>query len=121
MERTSQLFKAMGDPTRLRILSLLTRGELCVCEIEASLSLPQSTVSRHLSFLKNVNLVCGRRKGVWMFYSLREPGSVMHQAVLSLVRGQLVLVPEIKEFLDGLARPGKNQSASDCCQPERTP
>jgi ArsR family transcriptional regulator len=73
MKKTAQLFKALSDETRLRILSLLTAGELCVCDLMAVLDLPQSTVSRHLAYLRNSGLVEDRRQGVWMYYRLATP------------------------------------------------
>ena len=64
MKTTAKLFKALSDETRLRILSLLTEGELCVCDLMEVLQLPQSTVSRHLAYLRNTGLVADRRQGV---------------------------------------------------------
>ncbi|MCM3164321.1 MULTISPECIES: ArsR/SmtB family transcription factor [Bacillaceae] len=64
----SQTFKALSDPTRLRILNLLFEGEHSVNEIADKLSLLQSTVSHQLRFLKNVRLVKFRREGTTMFY-----------------------------------------------------
>ncbi|MCM3598611.1 metalloregulator ArsR/SmtB family transcription factor [Metabacillus idriensis] len=65
----SQTFKALSDPTRLRILNLLTQGERSVNEIADTLSLLQSTVSHQLRFLKNLRLVKFRREGTTLFYS----------------------------------------------------
>jgi ArsR family transcriptional regulator len=73
MKKTAKLFKALSDETRLRILALLTAGELCVCDLMAVLELPQSTVSRHLAYLRNAGLVEDRRQGVWMYYRLALP------------------------------------------------
>ena len=70
MEATARTLKALGDETRLRILALLRHGELCVCDIMAALSLPQSTASRHLAYLRNNGWVSGTRKGKWMYYRL---------------------------------------------------
>jgi len=64
------LFKALADRTRLRILGLLLGGEVCVCDIHASLGVPQPTASRHLAYLRRAGLVSARRNGVWMHYSL---------------------------------------------------
>jgi ArsR family transcriptional regulator, arsenate/arsenite/antimonite-responsive transcriptional repressor len=68
----SKLFKALGDPTRLRIVALLAQAELCVCHIEAALGLPQPTVSRHLAVLRNAGVVEPERRGTWMFYQLAD-------------------------------------------------
>ncbi|GLY11223.1 ArsR/SmtB family transcription factor [Bacillus badius] len=65
----SQTFKALSDPTRLRILNLLFNGEHSVNEIAEKLSLLQSTVSHQLRFLKNLRLVKYRREGTTLFYS----------------------------------------------------
>ncbi|MDR0138661.1 metalloregulator ArsR/SmtB family transcription factor [Metabacillus idriensis] len=65
----SQTFKALSDPTRLRILNLLTLGERSVNEIAETLSLLQSTVSHQLRFLKNLRLVKFRREGTTLYYS----------------------------------------------------
>ncbi len=64
------LFKALADPTRLRILALLRDGEICVCHIHASLDVPQPTASRHLAYLRKAGLVEARRDGTWMHYRL---------------------------------------------------
>ncbi|WP_042350531.1 ArsR/SmtB family transcription factor [Bacillus massiliigorillae] len=65
----TQTFKALSDPTRLRILYLLFQGEHSVNEIAEKLSLVQSTVSHQLRFLKNLRLVKFRREGTTLFYS----------------------------------------------------
>ena len=65
----SQTFKALSDPTRLRILHLLFHGEHSVNEIAEKLSLLQSTVSHQLRFLKNLRLVKFRREGTTLFYT----------------------------------------------------
>lgn len=65
----SQTFKALSDPTRIRILHLLFTGEHSVNEIAETLSLLQSTVSHQLRFLKNLRLVKFRREGTTLFYS----------------------------------------------------
>lgn len=65
----SQTFKALGDPTRIRILNLLFNNEYSVNEIADMLDLRQSTVSHQLSFLKNLRLVKYRRDGTFLYYS----------------------------------------------------
>lgn len=89
MKDTARLFKALADETRLRILALLTRGELCVCDLMAILDLPQSTVSRHLAYLRNAGLVSDRRQGVWMYYQLPEPQNQLHAELYHLIVTQL--------------------------------
>lgn len=67
-------FKALGDPTRLRIAVLLSHGERCVCELTEVLKLPQPTVSRQMAKLKSVGLVTDRRAGKWVYYTLDTEG-----------------------------------------------
>lgn len=65
------LCKALSDDTRMRLVLLMLKyGELCVCDLVDALKLPQPTVSRHLSQLRNVGLVSDRRAGQWVHYQL---------------------------------------------------
>lgn len=83
-EELAELFRALGDLTRLRIVDLLAReGEMCVCRIVPALGLPQSTVSHHLATLRHAGLVRQRREGQMIFYSLRE--SDLLEGALSLL------------------------------------
>lgn len=73
----SQTFKALGDPTRIRILHLLAQKEYSVNKIAEALDLRQSTVSHQLRFLKNLRLVKYRREGTTLFYA-HDDEHVMH-------------------------------------------
>lgn len=66
----SQLFRALGDETRLRIVALLAHGELCVCHLEKALGLNQPNISRQLGVLRAARVVEARREGTWVYYSL---------------------------------------------------
>lgn len=66
----SRLFRALGDETRLRIVALLSHGELCVCHLEKALDLSQPNASRHLGILKSSGIVDSRRDGTWVYYSI---------------------------------------------------
>jgi ArsR family transcriptional regulator len=66
----SRLFKALGDETRLRIVALLSHGELCVCHLHEALALSQPNVSRQLAILRSAGIVEDRRKGNWVYYRL---------------------------------------------------
>lgn len=89
MKNNVQLFKTLADETRLRILMLLhTEGELCVCDIIAALLLPQSTVSRHLAYLKKSAMVCDRREGLWIYYSI-NPGHHLLEAMAPFLQKSL--------------------------------
>jgi ArsR family transcriptional regulator, arsenate/arsenite/antimonite-responsive transcriptional repressor len=70
VEAVDRVFKALADPTRIRILGLLAAGEICVCHIYESLRLPQSLVSRHLAYLRRAGLVETRKDGLWVHYRI---------------------------------------------------
>jgi len=72
VEDIAQIYKALSEPMRLRIMMLLMKGELCVCDFMEILEEPQSKVSRHLAYLKNSGLIQGKRVGTWMHYFLRD-------------------------------------------------
>ncbi|MGD8544235.1 MAG: metalloregulator ArsR/SmtB family transcription factor [Candidatus Bathyarchaeota archaeon] len=76
----SRLFKALADKTRLKILTLLSIREMCVCEVMVALDLTQPTASHHLGILEKANLVKSKREGKWVFYSLPD------KRVISLMR-----------------------------------
>lgn len=88
------LFHALSDPTRLRILALLTaKGELCVCELTHALSLSQPMISRHLAKLRASELASDRRAGQWIYYRL-HPGlpewarSVLSKTLAGIARAK---------------------------------
>jgi len=83
IETEAEIFKAMADPCRLKILSLLREGELCVCEIMVGVDRPQSSTSHHLSILKDAGLIRERKDGRWSRYRLSE-GAVIE--MLNLVK-----------------------------------
>ncbi|MBE0429803.1 MAG: metalloregulator ArsR/SmtB family transcription factor [Thermoleophilia bacterium] len=96
MKQTAQIFKALSDETRLRIIGLLVEGELCVCDLVAILNLPQSTVSRHLAYLKNSGLVSDRRQGIWMHYRLTDSESILQKDIQTLLRKNLSDISQVK-------------------------
>jgi len=67
------LFKALADRTRLRLISLLGDSEVCVCFLVAILKISQPKISRHLAYLRRAKIVAARRDGKWMHYRLTEP------------------------------------------------
>lgn len=70
MEPLHRIFKALADPTRLRIFNLLLEAPLCVCELEAFLGVSQPLISRHLAYLRSAGLVRDRRQGMRVQYSV---------------------------------------------------
>ena len=68
----AEVYKALGDKTRLHILALLAHGELCVCELVGVLHMSQPSVSQHLRKLKQAGLLKERKTAQWVYYSLDE-------------------------------------------------
>ena len=81
----SRLFRALSDETRLRMVALLTHGELCVCHLEEALALSQSNASRQLAILRAAGLVDTRRDGSWVYYRLVDQDDPAVQGVLAEV------------------------------------
>jgi ArsR family transcriptional regulator len=82
LDESVELFKAFADPVRLRLLNLLADGEVCVCHLHEALDLPQSTVSRHLAYLRKRGLVLGRKEGLWVHYRLAKPAGELHRHLM---------------------------------------
>lgn len=81
----SRMLRALADPTRLRILSLLSRheGEVCVCEIVENFLLEQPTISHHLRILRDAGLVDFHKKGLWAYY-------YVHREALNRARDMII-------------------------------
>ena len=103
-----RMFRAFSDRTRLRILNLLLRGELCVCDIVKVLRIPQPAASRHLAYLRRAGLVQSRREGLWMHYRLAEPRTAVHKKMLDCLG---CCSQEIAQ----LAKDTKQVTRSECC------
>jgi ArsR family transcriptional regulator len=77
--KLSTTFKALADPTRLRIMNLLLRSPFCVCEMERILKLSQPLLSRHLAYLRNCGLVESQRDGMRVNYNLNEKNALLQR------------------------------------------
>lgn len=75
-----RIFKALADSNRLEIMELLVKGEKCGCEILEKLNIGQSTLSHHMRILCEAGLVCARKDGKWMHYSLSADASAKARA-----------------------------------------
>ena len=97
MERYIEVYKALSDKTRLRIIRLLLQAKsaLCVCEFVDSLEESQYNVSRHLKVLKHAGLVSGKKEGRWVYYSFGKGKDKFIEQVLKSV--QLVTDPALKK------------------------
>ena len=89
MDQVVRIYKALSEEMRLRILMLLSHGELCVCDLMAIFDEPQSKISRHLAYLKSSGLVSSKRVGTWMHYSIKEPLDEVARDQLDFIRSHL--------------------------------
>ncbi|MDR1785762.1 MAG: metalloregulator ArsR/SmtB family transcription factor [Spirochaetaceae bacterium] len=89
LERAAGLFKALDDPTRLKIINALLLAEMCVCDIAALLDMTAPAVSHHLKVLRDTQLVKHRREGKTVFYALDDEhvGNVFYQGLLHANEG----------------------------------
>jgi ArsR family transcriptional regulator, arsenate/arsenite/antimonite-responsive transcriptional repressor len=80
-----RLFRALGDPTRLRLLNLMAGQEVCVCYFTEIIGAPQPKISRHLAYLRKAGIVSARREGKWMHYKVAAPSSPRVASILKSV------------------------------------
>lgn len=111
MIKEARVFKALSDETRLRIMNLLSFGELCVCDLENILKTTQSKISRHLSYLKNSGLVKDRRENVWIHYSIIDNNSFIKD-LITLINKNIMDNEQIKTDIEELHKRKKNKKES---------
>ena len=90
------LFKALADPTRLRLVNLIGADEVCVCFFVEVLKINQPKISRHLAYLRRAGVVSARRDGKWMHYRLVEPPNPHAANIFREVRAALAEDPAMK-------------------------
>lgn len=100
MKHYIRVTKALSDPSRVKILKILQRKGLCVCEIKALLGLAQPTISKHLKLLEDAGLVESHKDKLWVNYQLADgKDSIYARAALANLQGWLDDDPEIKSLL----------------------
>jgi ArsR family transcriptional regulator, arsenate/arsenite/antimonite-responsive transcriptional repressor len=108
MEKLTNIFKALSDPNRLRILKMLELRPLCVCEMTAVLGLATSTVSKHLSVLRENGLLIDEKEGKWVTYRLQlDLDNAYLRMILPLLRGWMTedeTILQDREKLNNLTR-----------------
>ena len=105
-----QLFRALADPTRLRLINLMAEQEICVCYFIEVIGAPQPKISRHLAYLRRAGLVAARREGKWMHYRLTVPRDSHAASILKSTIEALKENEEIQRDCDRLNRA--------CCGPK---
>ena len=96
------LYLALADTTRLRLLNLMRRDEICVCFFTEALSESQPKISRHLAYLRNAGIVETRREGKWMHYRIVEPEDVFAARILQDTLQWLASQEEMKKDYEKL-------------------
>jgi len=83
--RTSELMKALADPTRLTMIASLWKAKepICICDFTAGLGLTQPTISHHMSKLREAGLVDSEKRGIWVYYRLRSKLAASTRRVLA--------------------------------------
>ncbi len=105
MDRDAEILQALADPTRLRLLNLLTQtGEVCVCELVDALEVPQYNISRHLHILATAGWVEDRRVGKWIYYQVARDLKPYQR---TLLRALELLGAEREDFRQDEARAGR--------------
>ena len=91
MAKSAKIFKALSDETRLRLVNLLLHADedVCVCEMVDALELPQYQISKHLTILKNAELLQARRRGTWVYYQLNREESPLLRDLFKMLRRHL--------------------------------
>jgi DNA-binding transcriptional ArsR family regulator len=113
MQNLIEIFKALSDETRLRILNLLYEGELCVCDVMAVLDISQPNASRHLIRLKWAGLARDRREAQWSYYALTSnwEKSFVGEIVIKQLREDNRCLEDLKLLQNWLAKKER-----DCCR-----
>ena len=118
-----EVFKALADATRLRILRLLMAGDVCVCDIHDALKIPQAKASRHLAYLRRAGLVTTRREGLWVHYSLAKSADLIVATIEDATTHVLGHVESLKkdavrlEKRTGCCVPASGTAGFACCSP----
>ncbi len=118
------LFRALADPTRLRLLNLIAGRELCVCYFVEVLRISQPKASRHLSYLRRAGIVAARREGKWVHYRLVLPQDGAAEKILRVTLKNLATKPEMQNDISRMTQaccaPG-NSEVLECAPPVRLP
>lgn len=103
MKAFLKVMKALSDPNRVKMVKLLQRRVLCVCEIQAALGLAQSTASKHLSILEDAGLISFSKDGLWVNYRLADGSANPYVAsILGNIRHWLDEDPEVAALVTRL-------------------
>lgn len=98
-----KVMKALSDPNRVKLVKMLQKKMMCVCEIQAALGIAQPTVSKHLKVLEEAGLVAYKKDGLWVNYYLTDGNSSPYAAsLLGNLKHWLEDAPEVSGILERL-------------------
>lgn len=113
-----KILKALADENRLRVLNVLAKKELCVCEMESILGITQSNTSRHLIKLSDAGIIISEKKGQFVFYSLKSSTLEEFPFLNNLIEKELPALPKFQADLQKLSAfmsSGNLCSRNGCC------
>jgi ArsR family transcriptional regulator, arsenate/arsenite/antimonite-responsive transcriptional repressor len=108
-----EVFKSLGDETRLRIIHLLSKEELCVCELETLLGLTQSNVSRHLNKLRISGIITYEKKSQWVYYRINCSFRKESKLLIEFIREKCENNPKFNRDIESL---NKYKSSNFTCE-----
>ncbi len=108
-----EIFKALGDENRIRILNLLIRQELCVCEIETVLDMTQSNASRHLNKLKTSGIITSEKKSQWVYYRVDNDFIKENDLLYEFIKNKLA---ENTQLLRDIEKLKKYKNSNFTCE-----
>ena len=114
MQELLSIFKALSDETRLKLLKIFEKGEICVCDLVSVLDMSQPKISFHLNVLKEAGLIRDRKQGKWVHYSINGPDIFRRFLVLSVIEK----IPDetIKKDIARLVKVQNMKNKNKCCE-----
>jgi ArsR family transcriptional regulator len=101
MKEFIKVMKALSDPNRVKLVKMLQKRTMCVCEVQAALGIAQPTASKHLKILEGAGLVYRKKEGLWVNYSLTDGGNSPYAAsLLGNLMHWLADDPGIRDLLE---------------------
>jgi len=110
----SVIFKTLGDDVRIRILGLLLKKELCVCDIESVLEISQANASRHLGKMRSAGILTSRKNAQWVYYAISKKFIELHPELIESFNTELKKISDHKNDLKSLSAIKKKSSGLKC-------
>ena len=103
MKSFLKVTKALSDPSRIKIMKMVQRRMMCVCEIQTALEVAQSTASKHLQILEDAGLICSKKDGLWVNYMIADGDESPYAAsLIGSLKHWLETDTEVQSLIDRL-------------------